>query len=273
MGNALRQQSIGSLSRGFHTSQTLFDVKPSSETSIATLNAFLSKHGVASRRKAVDLVTTGLVKVNGAITTNPGYRVQVSDIVEVDDKVISGTEKIPSIVLMMNKPAGYECTRKPQGDNQTIFDLIDETKGFKFMNVGRLDLNSEGLLLLTTDGALCHNIIHPSSDIEKEYYVRTRDPLSPDDVRAMTLGLHDDGDLLFAKRVQELHNHYFNYSVTLSAGRKREVRRLIMARGNHVFNLKRVRLGGLEMGDLPVGGVRVLRPEEIDIIFQGKKHR
>ena len=263
------------LSRTFSTiSESSGDV-PKTTPSLPTLNHYVSKHGIASRRGAADLILKGRVRVNGRIVNEAGYRVAEKDTVEVNGKLLGSPgapSEPPRIVLMMNKPHGYECTRPTRHTEpgQTIYDLIDE-KGLRFLSVGRLDKNSEGLLLLTTDGTLANDIIHPSRAVEKEYLVRTRAPLSTEDMAAMTSGLEDEGEILRAARVTAIPHPQFNYSIVLTSGRKREARRLVRARGNHVYHLRRVRVGGLQLGELPLGKTRVVKPEELELIWNSPK--
>lgn len=228
------------------------------------LNLFLARAGVASRRKSAELIAAGRVTVNGTVMERPGYRVAATDAVSLDGNPIGDTPAEHCYILL-NKPAGYECSRPNLHATRTIYDLV-EIPGRRLFSVGRLDKNSEGMLLLTDDGDFANALTHPSREIEKHYLIQTRNPLKPTDIRRMMNGLEDDGEFLKASGVYP-EEPPFVWRIVLTEGKKREVRRLIKRCRNETRRLRRIAIGGLTLGDLPEGSWRELSPEELESLF------
>lgn len=219
---------------------------------------FLALAGLASRRKSEELIVQGDISVNGEIIRKPAFKVSDSDKVLFAGKELQLAERV---YIMLNKPPGYLCSASDPHAEKTIFDLV-KIPGRRLFSVGRLDLHSEGLLILTDDGSLAEKLTHPRYQIRKRYFVRTQKFLSPEDIMKMEQGLVDEGEKLRAEKVTHCHKN--EYLFTLTEGKKREIRRLVSAVAGKVLQLKRIAIGKLELGDLPLGQWRELTSEEID---------
>ena len=235
------------------------------------LQKYLSQAEVCSRRKAEELIADGQVRVNGKVAELGQCVVPGEDVVKIGRQVIS-LGKRESIVLMMNKPRGYLCTNLDPNDGQTVFQLIPETwAAHKLFCVGRLDKDSEGLLLITNDGDLANRIIHPSSDVVKRYEVtlnREYDPaLTPRLLKGVKLKNEDGEDefLRFSNVIRFPDGK--KLEIHLNQGRKREIRRLLEVFGFFVKTLRRFQIGGLILKKMPPGDCRKLTKKEIDLIF------
>ena len=208
------------------------------------LQKLLAAHGLGSRRQMEKWIVAGRVQVNGH-PAKTGDRVDATDRIEVDGRriVLRGTQ-LPR-VLAMNKREGVICTRRDPEGRKTVFDDLPRIREGRWLTVGRLDINTGGLLLLTNDGALAHRLTHPSTGIDREYAVRVQGTLSEADVESLLAGVDIDGE---TRRFSDLRyydgrgsNHW--YHAVLMEGRKHEVRELFMHRGHRVSRLKRVRYG------------------------------
>ena len=208
------------------------------------LQKVLASHGLGSRRQMEKWIVAGRVRVNGH-TAKIGDRVDGTDRVEVDGRrLVSHGAQRPR-VLVMNKREGVICTRRDPQGRHTVFDALPDIRRGRWLSVGRLDMNSSGLLLLTNDGTLAHRLTHPSTGIDREYAVRIQGELSPEDMDSLCAGVEIDGE---ARRFSDLRyydgrgsNHW--YHAVLMEGRKHEVRDLFGHRGYRVSRLKRVRYG------------------------------
>lgn len=219
----------------------------------------LARAGVASRRKAEELIAAGRVRVNGQLA-HTGQVIDLDkDSITVDNKPVSAPPKVEWILL--NKPAGVMTTKSDPDGRQTVFDLVPEIPGLTY--VGRLDFLTEGLLLLTTDGAAAHRLSHPSNEIPRTYVVTVtgKGDIGADEMRA---GVDLDDGPARPKRVQtkRLGRDRWELEITITEGRKREIRRLCAAVGLSVERLVRVRFGPIELGELPSGQTRRLTPRE-----------
>lgn len=235
------------------------------------LQKFLSQAEICSRRAAEKLIAEGAVTVNGHVAELGQSVVPGEDDVRLNGKKIS-LEPRSRIVLMMNKPRGCVCTNLDPHDARTVFDLIPpEYAAHKLFCVGRLDKDSEGLLLITNDGDLANRIIHPSSDILKRYEVtlnRDFDPaLAPRLLKGAKLKNENGEDefLRFANVIRFPDPR--KLEIHLKQGRKREIRRLLELFGFFVKSLVRFQIGGLILKKMPPGDCRKLSRKEIDSIF------
>ncbi len=219
----------------------------------------LARAGVLSRRKAEELVANGRVTVNGQ-PAQVGQTVDPEkDVIKVDGERIGAPAAIEWFVL--HKPAGVITSRNDPEGRRTVFDLVPQRPGLTY--VGRLDFLTEGVLLLTTDGAAAHRLTHPSREIERTYVVSV---LGDGDVAAeeMRYGVQLEDGLVRPKKVQaeKIGRGRWEITIVLSEGRNREVRRLCEAVGLEVDRLVRVKFGPVELGDLPAGKVRSLTKQE-----------
>ncbi len=235
------------------------------------LQKVLAALGVGSRRDMEEYIRAGRVSVNGAIATI-GDRVEGSEVIRVDGQVIrnANTKKTVCRVLMYNKPEGQMCTRSDPEGRPTVFDRLPKITQGRWLYVGRLDVNTSGLLLFTTDGELANALMHPSHEIERVYAVRVFGDVTPEHIKQLESGVElEDGTASFDRVIYqggEGINQW--YHVTLKEGRKREVRRLWEAVGLKVSRLKRIKYGCIELGKLPQGGWEELPLSEVNALRQ-----
>lgn len=212
----------------------------------------LSKLALASRREAVALVLAGRVRVDGALVLDPGHAV----VPEALHVAIDGADASPPPrrTIALHKPRGVVTTRRDPDGRPTVYALIAGA-GRGLAPIGRLDLASSGLLLCTTDSRFAAWLTDPMHAVEREYVVSVRGRVTPDQAAAVARGLHDDGEWLQPCRVELLKTseRESHLRLVLAEGRNREIRRLMAAVGHDVTRLLRVRIGGVELGDLPAG--------------------
>jgi len=221
------------------------------------LNRFLAAAGIASRRKADELITEGRVTVNGRRCTDFHYQPEAGDHVKVDGKLISPKTRV---YLALNKPAGFVCTRRDPHATDTIFDLLP-SKFSRLFNVGRLDVQSEGLLLLTNDGDFAQHLTHPRFKIEKEYDVILDKPASPDLAERLLRGVILDGKRARAAHVRRVSPT--RLQIVLKQGLNRQIRRMLERFGYYAKRLRRIRIANLRLHDLPPGKWRQLSHHEV----------
>ena len=229
------------------------------------LQKYLAMCGVASRRKAEELISGGHVKVDGFVVNVQGVSVDPNNRVEVDGKLVKMEEKMTYI--MLNKPAGYVSTAKDQFDRPTVLDLVKGVKE-RVYPVGRLDYETEGLLLLTNDGELANRLSHPSHNVDKEYLVVVKGPFSQDIGEIFTKGIMIDGKKTKPAKIEHVEtlNHKTTIRVTLSEGRNRQIRRTLEDVNRTIVSLKRVSVGDLKLGEMKVGKWRELNSKEIQYL-------
>ncbi len=228
------------------------------------LNKFLSQAGVASRREADRLIEEGRVAVNGEVIQAMGYKIDAEkDKVEVDGKKVKKETKL--YYVMLNKPPGYLVSLKDSFGRPTVRDLIPSLKGRVFP-VGRLDYDSEGLLLLTNDGELAYRLTHPSFRAKKVYLVNVKGAPASSDLRRLERGIILDGKKTAPAKLSLLSSSSKEsfLRVEIHEGRKREVRRLFEVIGHRVIALQRIKFGNLSLGNLKKGKWRYLSRDEID---------
>jgi len=218
------------------------------ETNTEKLQKVLARAGYGSRREMETAISAGRVKVNSQVA-KLGDRVGSRDRVALDDRLISlrAMDEVPRRVIMYNKPEGELCTRKDPEGRRTVFERLPRLKGERWIAIGRLDINTSGLLLFTTDGELANRLMHPSHQIEREYAVRVMGEVKREHVVNMVEGVMlDDGPARFSD-VQEFGGEGINswFHVVIMEGRNREVRRLWESQGLTVSRLKRVRYGNI----------------------------
>ena len=231
------------------------------------LQKYLARAGVASRRASEQLIRDGRVSVNGRVMREMGARVGPEDRVAVDGRVV---EPDAPVWVLLHKPPGYVTTREDPQGRPTVYDLLPEEHRSLF-HVGRLDLESEGLLLLTNEGGVANRLMHPRHRVDRVYVVDVKGKVDAEVVRRLRTGVRlEDGparahdvDVLERTGGAVVGKGRTRLRLVMREGRKREVRRLMEAVGHPVRRLVRERLGPIELGGLPAGEWRELRPEEV----------
>ena len=226
------------------------------------INKFLADKGIASRRHADEMVAAGRVTINGVLATL-GVNVEESDVVAVDGVVLEATEKKNEYYLM-NKPKGVVCTVSDDRGRKTVIDLLPEGAGRVFP-VGRLDYETEGLLILTNDGDLAYRLTHPMTEIPKTYMAKIEGTLTEKDLNPIRSGVELDGVMTkkCKAHIVETNKAYTKVHITITEGRNRQVRRMFEAIGREVEFLKRVSIGQLKLSGLDRGQLRPLTETEI----------
>lgn len=230
------------------------------------INKALAQAGLGSRREVERWIRAGRLTVNGA-PAELGQRVEASDKIQLDGEAVEArVEPDATHAIMYHKPVGQVCTRSDPSRRPTVFDALPEAPSGRWIGVGRLDLNTSGLILFTTDGELANRLMHPSSEIEREYAVRILGDLSGESIQRLMTGVElDDGPARFSD-VQAGGGEGANrwYYVVLMEGRQREVRRLFEAVGHKVSRLIRVRYGNIILErDLKLGRSRPLTEQQL----------
>ncbi len=230
------------------------------------LNKYIAQAGLASRRRADQLIAYGKVRVNGKVCRELGTLVQPGDKVDVSGTPISAL-KTEATYLVMHKPIGVMTTmRDPQG-RRTIVELIPK-KLPRVVPVGRLDYDTAGVLLLTNDGELANRLLHPRFGVDKTYRATIAGRLSPEDVKALHDGVEVDGYTSGGAKVRvvSVRSGYSVVDITIHEGRNRQVRKMFEALGHPVQTLVRLRFGPVSLGDLGVGRTRSLTPRELSAL-------
>ena len=226
------------------------------------LQVFLSHNGVCSRRRALDIIKEGRVVLNGKICQEPSTPVDPSrDHVSVDDKKIK-SKKYDYVLL--NKPTGYTTTKSDQHAKKTVIDLLPQK--FRHLSpVGRLDKDTEGLLLLTNDGDVAYQLTHPKFNVDKVYFVRILGRLGLDQKKLVQSGVYIDGKKTFPAKIRNVRplKSQTELMITVHEGRKRQIRYMFAKVGCRVIYLKRLNQGPLTLGSLKKGMCRTLTKKEI----------
>ena len=232
------------------------------------LQKFLAKSGVGSRRYCEELIKSKKIKVNGQIALI-GSSVNKNDEVEYDGNIISFPESEIRL-LMLNKPEGVLSSNKKEKNIPIVFDFLPEGKSkIRWISIGRLDINSSGLMLFTNDGTFANYCMHPSSSIDREYLVRARGDFTKEKKEKMLSGIKIDNDIYRFTDIVEGEKQSSNqwFSVCLMSGKNREVRKIFNAVGLEISRLKRTRFGPIFLpSSLKKGGYIELSSKEIDSI-------
>lgn len=224
------------------------------------LNRFIANSGVCSRREADQLIQKGLIRVNGKVITEMGYKVKPSDKVHYKGKLLS-RERL--VYVLLNKPKGFITTTSDPKERKTVMHLVEKACPERIYPVGRLDKNTTGLLLLTNDGELSKKLTHPSYQVEKIYQAELDRPITPEDLEKMAAGLELEDGLARPDDVVVLDQKRKTIGIGLHIGRNRIVRRMFEHLGYEVKKLDRVVFAGLTKKDLPRGKWRFLQPKEV----------
>lgn len=227
------------------------------------LSKYLAAAGIASRRACETIIFAGRVAVNGTVALEPQTLVNDEDTITVDGKSLNDSE--PKVYYILNKPAGYICTSKKMGTTKIVLDLFEDVP-YRLFTIGRLDKDTQGLLLVTNDGHFANKVIHPSADIQKEYLAKTNSEITAEHLMAISSGTLVEG--VFVKPIRVTKVRRGTVKVAVGEGKKREVRLLLEAAGLKVQELTRIRIGGLQLGQLPTGQWREMTEIDKTLIFE-----
>ncbi len=249
--------------------------KPSSKTASKAgdpvrLNRFLADCGLGSRRKVEELITAGRVRLNGEVCTDLATQIDpANDDLQLDGKALSAKKQ--KMYLMLNKPRGYVVTQSDEMGRQTVYSLLPENAQ-NLAYAGRLDKNSEGLLLFTNDTALINLLTHPNYKVEKMYKVDIDRPLRKRELDKLRNGIEIEGGITHKAGVfvKEEDESSMSLKMVITEGRKRQIRKMIEAVGAKVRRLRRMQFGPLMLKDLPSGRWRPLEPGEVRALFSEK---
>jgi 23S rRNA pseudouridine2605 synthase len=231
------------------------------------LQKVLAAAGVGSRRACDTLVQEGHVEINGKPCLNPAERVEPGDFVKVDGKRVQAKQ---TNTVMFYKPRGYVCSREDELGRDTIYTILP-TILKHLHHVGRLDRDSEGLLILTNDGDLSQSLMHPSKLVEKEYLVTSNQPILNEHLDLFKKGVYLEKVRMRAKEVTRISSR--RYRIVLETGLKRQIRMMFQALGYQVQKLVRVRIGMVELGDLPEGAWLPIDEKTIALLQKNPKPR
>jgi len=227
------------------------------------LNKFISHSGIASRRKAEKLIFENLVKVNGKIVNTPQMLINPEkDIIKINNKVIREEKKY---YFILNKPKKFICSNIRKNSNEKL--VIDLFKNFscRLFTVGRLDKDTTGLLIVTNDGDLANKIIHPSSNITKEYLVKVKENITDENLKKISKGAFIENKLVKPIKVKKIRRG--TLKVLVKEGKKSEVKIFIKKANLTLLELTRIRIGNLALGSLPPGFYKEVNLKEIEKLF------
>ncbi|MBN2189901.1 MAG: rRNA pseudouridine synthase [Candidatus Aureabacteria bacterium] len=212
------------------------------------LQKYLAGAGVASRRKCEELIQQGLISVNSETIRKPGFKIDPEkDVICINNRRLKPGDKK---YYILNKPGGYVCSCSKNDNAPIVTELIPEKKLFP---VGRLDKNTEGLIILTNDGDFGQSVIHPSANLWKEYYVVLDRGISSDDMERFSLGIEIDGRPTAPARISSAAGNGRKLTVSITEGRNRQIRKMFSALGYKIVYLKRTKIGRLNIGNLKPG--------------------
>lgn len=226
------------------------------------INKALSSAGVASRRKSEELVLQERVAVNGEVISDLSTMVDPAvDVLTLDGEPLRAEQKF---YYILNKPKGYLCSNRERDDVRIVAHLFRDVRA-KLFTVGRLDKDTTGLLLVTNDGDFANQVIHPRSNIEKEYLVKVNREITDEHLRKISKGTYVEGAFVKPKKVKKVRRG--TVKIVVGEGKKREVRILCLNAGLKVRELTRIRIGNLRLGPLQVGRYRQMTPQDKKLIF------
>lgn len=231
------------------------------------LQSYLAKSGFGSRRSCERLISEGRVSVNTRIVTEMGTKVDKDDVVMVDNVLAEPADRL--FYYALNKPKGYVCTNYDPNETKYARDLITIPENNLLFHVGRLDKDSTGLILYTNDGDAAQKIMHPSNRIEKEYAIMTTEPIQRADMDEALRGVYIDSQKPYVIKKFELRSKRW-VVVTLTEGKNRELRKIFSYFGYTIRHLVRLRIGPIELGDLPEGKYLPVTKSEMYALLEGK---
>ncbi len=234
------------------------------------LNKYIADAGIASRRKADKLISAGEVTINGTVCMELGTKVDSeADHVKVKGKLIQPSTS--KVYILMNKPKGYVTTTDDPEGRDTVLDILRNVQGRVFP-VGRLDLQTEGLLLITNDGEFANNIMKPSNKVRKIYHAKIRGTINENLKKKLQYGISVDGETLKLDKVKILKEDKNSWlEITLREGKNRQIRRIFDAVNHPVVKLRRVQIGYLKAPRLAPGDYTFLNDEQVKRIFERRK--
>lgn len=229
------------------------------------INKYIAQAGVASRRKADELIANGNVKINGAVMREPGYDVQDKDVVSVNGHIIENRQKL--VYVLVNKPMGMITSSKDDKERATVMELIQDIDE-RLFPVGRLDYNTTGALIMTNDGQLTYRVSHPRHELGKTYRALVKGILSDEKVRKLRNGVDIGGYITSKAKVKVIKGGQNStlVEITIHEGKNRQVRKMFASVGNPVQELERVAIGEVRLGHLKQGHYRKLTREEIEYL-------
>lgn len=231
------------------------------------LQKYMASCGVASRRKCEDIILEGRVEVNGIKIKELGTKIiSGKDIIKVDGNIIKPEEN--KIYILLNKPKGYVCTAKDEKGRKTILDLVKVKE--RIYPIGRLDMDTSGIIILTNDGEIYNKIIHPKFEKIKTYNAKVKGTIKKDHIELFKKGI-DIGDYITAPAALEIFKTNKDTSeiiIKIHEGKNRQVRRMCKSIGHPVIDLDRISIGNISKGDLKLGEWRYLTKKEIDYIIK-----
>jgi len=222
------------------------------------INKFLAQCNLGSRRKVEEFIKAGQIMINNQTCTNLGTQITDQDIVKFQNQIIKPNKE--KIYLALNKPKGFLVTKKDTHQRDTIYKLLPK-KYQHLKYVGRLDYNSEGLLLLTNDGDWANQITHPRYKLPKTYEVVLNKPLNQNQIQKLRDGIIIDNKKTLPAQVREVSK--MKLDITIFEGRKRQIREMIKAVGSGIVNLKRIQIGKLGLGNLALGEYKIITSQSL----------
>lgn len=231
------------------------------------LQKILAERGIASRRKAEEMILEGRVTVNGTVASIGMKADPDRDHIKVDGRLLLRPEK--KVYYIFNKPRGVVTSLSDPEERPTIKDFLRGIRE-RVYPVGRLDFDSEGMLILTNDGDLAHAILHPSKKVPKTYRVKIKGVISVEETERLSKGIRLERSVTAPAKVKFLRKLEQNswIEMTIYEGKKRQIRRMLEKVGHPVVRLVRTRINGIEMGSIPPGGLRPMTPDELERITQ-----
>jgi len=228
------------------------------------LQKILAEMGLASRRKAEELIAEGRISVNGATAVLGQKADPARDHIKLDGKLLTGTPE-PKVYLAFNKPVNVVTSMEDPEGRPTVKDYLGRRVKQRVYPVGRLDFDSEGLLLLTNDGELAHAVLHPSKRMPKTYEVKVKGVLGDEEIARLEKGIRLEDGMTAPAKVRKLRKFERNslIEMTIHEGRKRQIRRMLEQLGHPVIRLVRVRVGPVALGDMKPGELRRLSLDEL----------
>lgn len=228
------------------------------------LNKFIAASGITSRRKADELIKNGDISINGVQITELGTEVLENDIVTYKGKIIN--EESSKIYIMLNKPSKYLSSVSDDRDRKTVLDLVKDKYSERLYPVGRLDYDTEGLLILTNDGEITNKLTHPRHHIKKTYFVRTDKPITKDIISNLENGVLIDDYITKKATINFNSKNNTQCEITIGEGKNRQVRKMFASQGLEVVYLKRISMGNLKLGSLTIGNFRELTKDEVEYL-------